>query len=71
MNGHEAFQQFCYPSETEIKTPDRRPLTEQQQKVYNLVTVGWNASQIAERIKCPVASVYDAIAKIRHWGYNI
>lgn len=70
--GIEAYEQFCFPRGGRPRhKPERRPLTDQQEKVFNLASVGWKPSQIAERMKIPVASVYDAIAKIRHWGYNL
>lgn len=69
----EAFQKFCFPRDSDDDQPviERRPLTEQQNKVFNLASVGWNPSQISERMKIPIASVYDAIAKIKHWGYPL
>jgi DNA-binding NarL/FixJ family response regulator len=67
----EAWDRFLYPREREDASPKRelKPLTEQQEGVYNLVTVGWKPKQIAKRMDLPLASVYDAIAKIKHWGY--
>ena len=67
----EAWNKFLFPRGKGHEPPKRqlKPLTEQQEGVYNLVTVGWRPKQIANRMGLPLASVYDAIAKIKHWGY--
>lgn len=67
-----AWEEFLYPRGKDAPEPPRRalkPLTEQQEGVYNLAAVGWKPKQIANRMDMPLASVYDAIAKIKHWGY--
>ena len=68
----DAFQQFCFQGSTlTAKQIGRRPLTDQQKKVFNLARVGWQPMQIANRTGLPVASVYDALHKIRHNGWEI
>ena len=62
---------FLYPKRKKSPDPGRRPLTDQQQKVYNLARNGWKPKQIANRTGLPLASVYDALHKIKHNGWEI
>lgn len=64
-----AFNLFCYGKDITINLLP--PLTERQQKVYNLASVGWDASNISQRLRIPVNSVYDAICKFKHKGYTL
>ena len=67
-----AFRKFCYPNAKHGENNlQRRPLSPQQESIYNLCRVGWNPKQIAERIDMHESSVRDAICKIRHNGYPI
>ena len=66
-----AYHHFCFKGAKPHPGNGRRPLTEQQEKIYNLARVGWNASQIAARIKIPMASVHDGIYKCSERGWKI
>ena len=66
----DAFALFCFNGISH-KALGRRPLTEQQQKIYNLARVGWNANQIVGRLGITLASVRDGMQKIKHNGYKI
>jgi hypothetical protein len=65
-----AYQKFCFAG-ADHQAVGRRPLTEQQQTVYNLARVGWEPSSIAGRTGLPVASVYDALHKISFNGWKL
>ncbi|MDH3376150.1 MAG: hypothetical protein OEQ39_04170 [Gammaproteobacteria bacterium] len=65
-----AYAKFCFAGASH-EAVGRRPLTEQQQKIYNLARVGWDAASIAGRTGLPVASVYDGLHKIEFNGWKI
>ena len=48
----------------------RRGLTEKQQEVYNYLTMGLNAYQIAEKTEKTFQAVYDTIKIIKRKGYQ-
>ena len=71
INQIDPYQLFCFPNATvRHKGLGRRPLTEQQQKVYNLARVGWKRGQIAKRIMIANSRVHDALYKIRDRGWT-
>lgn len=65
-----AYSKFCFAGANH-EAVGRRPLTEQQQKVYNLARVGWDPASICGRTGLPIASVYDALHKISFNGWKI
>lgn len=65
-----AYQQFCFAGANHDAV-GRRPLTNQQEKIYNLARVGWEPQSIAGRTGLPIASVYDALHKIEFNGWHI
>ena len=70
MDDKEAYHSFCFKGALSHEGLGRRPLTEQQMKVYNLARVGWKPANIAERVDVPLASVYDALHSIQHKGWT-
>jgi len=68
----EYYHQFCFRG-ARLRHTDlgRRPLTEQQNKIYNMARIGWEPAQIANRLSIPVASVYDGLHKIEFNGWKI
>ena len=67
---HYAFFIFCFPDANHSKA-QKRPLTAQQEKIYNLASNGWKAKQIAKRLDMPLAGVYDSMSKMKHNGWDI
>ena len=67
-----AHQRFCFPKSkiSHDGLLGRRPITEQQKKIYNLDQVGWKPMQIAKRLKLPLVSVYDGLHKLRNNGWK-
>lgn len=65
-----AHNKFCFAGANHDAV-GRRPLTGQQEKIYNLARVGWDASSIAGRTGLPLASVYDGLHKIEFNGWKI
>lgn len=62
---------FCFTKEAKHDAVGKRPLTDQQQTIYNLARVGWDASSIAGRTGLPIASVYDGLHKIEFNGWKL
>lgn len=71
MTPDEAMRAFIYPKAQIDITARLVPLTESQQSVYNLLRVGWNPEQIANRMNMHESAVRDKMAKIKHKGYPI
>jgi len=49
----------------------RLPLTETQEKIFNLARIGWTPSQIAGRMGTSAPSIHDAMYKIKDRGWTI
>lgn len=64
-----SFLLFCYPGAAMDSGRGRRPLTEQQEKIYNLASVGWKPAEIARRMGKSEPVIRDALAKIKHNGW--
>ena len=65
-----AYQQFCYQGVSHQNVA-KRDLTARQLKIYNLASVGWRESQIAQRLGITVANVNDGLKKIKFNGWII
>ena len=66
-----AYHNFCFKGANPHPGEGRRPLTEQQEKIYNLARVGWNPSQIANRLNITTAAAYDGLHKVKNNGWDI
>lgn len=61
---------FLYTPEHDHSQLVRRPLTEQQQKVFNLLKVGWRPPEISKRTRISESTVRDMMVKIKFNGYS-
>ena len=66
----EAFAKFCFHGVSH-KGLGRRPLSPQQEKIYNLARVGWGVKSISKRLGITLASAYDGLHKIKWAGWDI
>ena len=65
-----AFAKFCFLGVSH-KGLGRRPLSPQQESIYNLARVGWGVKSISKRLGITLASVYDGLHKIKWAGWDI
>jgi len=71
---HEPFMRFCFPRADGVQADTgwgRRPLSDRQQKVYNLAKEGWTPRAISRRMGISMPAVHDALVKIKTNGWRL
>ncbi|MGB2815279.1 MAG: hypothetical protein WBC75_09375 [Dehalococcoidales bacterium] len=66
-----AHTRFCFTAQANHETLGRKPLTEAQMKIFNLLWAGWKPKSITVRLGIRPQGVYEAIGKIRECGWEL